>query len=81
MSSTIRLWVLLGAVAGVLVGAVWAAAYALSYLSNTPISMIISPPALPIKAPYWAWAIVESIVAFFAIFATLALITYFIKAR
>ena len=81
MNSTIRLWVLLGVVAGVLVGAAWAAAYALSYLSNTPISMIISPPALPIKMPYWAWAIVESTVAFFAIYTTLALIIHLVKAR
>ena len=81
MSSAIRLYVLLGAVAGMLVGAAWAAAYVLSYLSNTPISMIIPPPALPIKMPYWAWAIVVTIVAFFAIYTTLALITYFIKAR
>ena len=81
MGRVVGLYVLLGVVAGLVIGAAWAAAYALSYLSNTPISMIIPPPTLPIKLPYWAWAIVESTVAFFAIFATLALITYFIKAR
>mgnify|MGYP001770810555 CR=1 FL=1 len=72
MGRVVGLYVLLGAIAGLIIGAVFAAEYVLAYLA---IATVPSPISL-IKA-YWLGAAI----AYFAIFTTLVLIIHLIEAR
>ena len=72
MGRVVGLYVLLGAIAGLVIGAAFVTTYALAYLLNATMP---SPISL-IKA-YWLGAAI----AYIAIFTTLVLIIHLIEAR